>query len=206
MLVEYIRYQIAEDRRGEFEAAYRQAQAALAASPHCLAYELACCLQEPNVYTFRIEWDSFDGHLRGFRPSSESRAFFQAVRRFAADIEEVRYYAVTDVRSDQRGDGCCRQGRAGSVEHRQHKGFNNQAENSHRPMRQWERVRQWRAWSQAAQAARRCVARGYGPAIRRTCFGMCVERRSQDSDALAGGLGPGERPGASRGLLPGQGR
>jgi len=39
MIVEYIRYSIAEADRATFETAYQRAQAALTRSPHCLAYE-----------------------------------------------------------------------------------------------------------------------------------------------------------------------
>ena len=41
MIVEYIRYRIAEDRRPAFERAYQEAGEALSASPHCRAYELS---------------------------------------------------------------------------------------------------------------------------------------------------------------------
>ena len=102
MVVEYIRYKIAEDRQHEFEAAYGRAQQALAASLHCLAYELARCIQEPAAYTLRIEWDSLDGHRQGFRRSPEFCAFLHEVRPFVADIEEMRHYEVTSVRGDQR--------------------------------------------------------------------------------------------------------
>ena len=40
MIVEYVRYSIPADRREAFEGGYGEAQAALAASPHCLGYEL----------------------------------------------------------------------------------------------------------------------------------------------------------------------
>ncbi len=38
MIVEVIRYQIAEGQEAAFEDAYRQAQKYLADSPHCLGY------------------------------------------------------------------------------------------------------------------------------------------------------------------------
>ena len=101
MIVEYIRYTIAEDRRGAFEDAYRRAQWALSVSPHCLTYELARCVEEPAAYTLRIEWDSLDGHLQGFRRSPEFRAFFQEVRPFVDAIEEMRHYEVTSIRGEQ---------------------------------------------------------------------------------------------------------
>ena len=43
MVVEYIRYNVADEQGNAFESAYEQAASALIASPHCLRYELARC-------------------------------------------------------------------------------------------------------------------------------------------------------------------
>ena len=97
MIVEYIRYQIPQARRNEFEDAYRRAQAALTASPHCLGYELSRCVEDPTSYILRIEWDSLDGHLQGFRQSADFRTFFQAVRPYVGAIAEMCHYEITGV-------------------------------------------------------------------------------------------------------------
>jgi quinol monooxygenase YgiN len=97
MIIEYVRYTIAEDQRDLFEGSYGRASEALAASPHCLSYELARCTEDPSQYVLRIEWDSLDGHLEGFRRSPEFRAFFAAVRPFVSDIAEMRHYERTAV-------------------------------------------------------------------------------------------------------------
>ena len=81
------------------EAAYAEAQAALEASPHCLDYELARGHEEPERYILRIAWKSLEGHIEGFRKSSEFRTFLAAVRPFIPDIEEMKHYTVTDVKS-----------------------------------------------------------------------------------------------------------
>ena len=98
MIVEYVRYSIPADRREAFEGGYGEAQAALAASPHCLGYELARCAEDPTQYILRIEWDSAEGHMQGFRRSPEFRSFFAAVRPFVNDIAEMRHYERTAVR------------------------------------------------------------------------------------------------------------
>ena len=97
MVVEYIRYQIPEERHNAFEGAYRSAQVALAASPHCRSYELSRCVEDPTSYVLRIEWDSLDGHLQGFRRSPDFRTFFQAVQPYVNAIAEMRHYEVTGV-------------------------------------------------------------------------------------------------------------
>jgi quinol monooxygenase YgiN len=94
MIVEYIRYQIPEDEARSFEDAYGSAAASLEASPHCERYEVARCTEEPTAYTVRIEWDSAEGHMQGFRGSPEFRSFFAAVRPYLDRIEEMRHYDV----------------------------------------------------------------------------------------------------------------
>jgi quinol monooxygenase YgiN len=103
MIVEYIRYEV-EDAAALTQA-YEEARRTLDASPHCLAYELSRCSEEPTWLMLRIEWDSLEGHMQGFRKSPEFSAFFQAVRPFLGQIREMRHYEVTSVtsRKSQRG-------------------------------------------------------------------------------------------------------
>ena len=97
MIVEYIRYEIAEERAPEFEAAYTRAAASLDASPHCLAYELSRGVEAPASYILRIEWDSVEGHMQGFRRGPDFPAFLAAIRPYVGEIAEMRHYAPTTV-------------------------------------------------------------------------------------------------------------
>jgi quinol monooxygenase YgiN len=92
MVVEYIRYSIPSQDAEAFEADYAQAGRSLAASPHCNGYELSRCLDDPDCYMLRIEWDSVDGHMRGFRQSDEFRQFFAAIKPYVSHILEMRHY------------------------------------------------------------------------------------------------------------------
>ena len=94
MIVEYIRYRVPEQSSLTFEDAYRRAGSSLEASPHCQRYEVAGCTEEPGVYIVRIEWDSAEGHLSGFRTSPEFRSFFAVVRPYVDHIEEMHHYDV----------------------------------------------------------------------------------------------------------------
>lgn len=104
MIVEYIRYVIKnhptdshEETFTSFEMAYLEAAKSLDATPHCLAYELTRCVEEPWRYTLRIEWDSIEGHLQGFRRSSAFGPFFAAIKGYVGEIEEMRHYLVTGI-------------------------------------------------------------------------------------------------------------
>jgi quinol monooxygenase YgiN len=95
MIVEYIRYEITDPE--SFLRGYEAARVALDTSPHCLSYELSRCTEEPTSFILRIEWDSAEGHLQGFRKSPEFAAFLGAVRPFIENIKEMRHYAVTPI-------------------------------------------------------------------------------------------------------------
>ena len=95
MIVEYLRYDVADPVA--FSQAYEAASESLDASPHCLAYELSRCTEDPKVFILRIEWDSAEGHLQGFRKSPEFTPFFRAVQPFLRQILEMRHYEITSV-------------------------------------------------------------------------------------------------------------
>ena len=97
MIVEYIRYKISKEGQGEFERAYANSSGPLNASKHCHGYELSHCVEEPELYTLRIEWDSLDGHIQGFRNSPEFREFFRYVQPFINEIQEMHHYELTRV-------------------------------------------------------------------------------------------------------------
>lgn len=87
MVVEYIRSRLADEARGaELEAAYAEAAKSLDASEHCLRYELARGVEEPQRYILRIEWDSREGHVPGFRASPAFRQFLGAAGPFIGAI------------------------------------------------------------------------------------------------------------------------
>lgn len=97
MTIEYIRYRIPADQADAFLAAYQEASAFLDRSEHCLGYELARGLEEPENWILRIEWDSLEGHEQGFRKSADFRKFFVLVRPFFDAIEEMKHYEVSTV-------------------------------------------------------------------------------------------------------------
>lgn len=97
MILEYIRYTIPEAQAAGFESSYAEAGKSLAASAHCLGFELSRCLDDPTSYILRIEWDSVEGHMQGFRSSPEFRTFFAAIKPHVNQITEMRHYRQTSV-------------------------------------------------------------------------------------------------------------
>lgn len=94
MIVEYIRYRIPVEQSAEFAAAYARGATVLDADEHCLNYEIAQGVEEPENWVVRITWDSLEGHEQGFRNAPHFREFFAAVRPYFAAIQEMKHYRV----------------------------------------------------------------------------------------------------------------
>ncbi len=94
MIVEYIRYKIAEEKQDKFLTAYQKAYEQLDASPYCLGYELSHCEEDKDNFILRIEWTSTHDHLNGFRKSADFGPFLNHVRPFYNDIVEMNHYEV----------------------------------------------------------------------------------------------------------------
>lgn len=104
MIVEYVRYRIADAaRRGEFEDSYAAASKQLDLAPQCLGYELSRGVEEPERYILRIEWTSVEEHEQGFRRGPHFPPFLATIRPYIGDIEEMKHYEQTTVTSATEG-------------------------------------------------------------------------------------------------------
>ena len=99
MVVEYIRYALTSHSGEELVEAYREAARHLEAAPEALGWELARCTEDPTQFILRIEWDSAEGHLEGFRKGAHFPPFLAAIRPFIGEIAEMRHYQPTGVAS-----------------------------------------------------------------------------------------------------------
>ncbi len=99
MLLEYIRYKISGEHAQLFVDAYALAATELDKSAHCIGYDLSRCSEDQESFILRIQWDSLDGHINGFRKSAGFGPFFAAIKPFFNNIEEMQHYELTKVRS-----------------------------------------------------------------------------------------------------------
>jgi quinol monooxygenase YgiN len=92
MVIEYIRYRIADEQTGAFVEAIKKASEIVKADPNYVHVELGQGEEEPNNFVWRIEWSSTEGHLNGFRKSAAFPAFFELVKPFFTQIQEMKHY------------------------------------------------------------------------------------------------------------------
>jgi hypothetical protein len=95
MIVEYIRYELTKHDASDLIEAYKAASEQLRAAPECIGYELTRCEEQPNAMILRIEWNSTEAHLQGFRRGPHFPPFLDAIRPFIGEIAEMRHYAST---------------------------------------------------------------------------------------------------------------
>lgn len=90
---------ILDVRSGEseaFEAAFREAQAILAASPGYGRHELRRCLEAADRYLLLVWWDSLESHTEGFRRSPGYARWKQALHRFYDPFPVVEHYVPVE--------------------------------------------------------------------------------------------------------------
>lgn len=95
---EIIRYKVSPEMHAAFEKAYSEAGAYLKQSAFCLGYQLLHGDEEPDNYIVIINWTSKDDHLNKFRNSLEFKSFFQLVRPYYNNIQEMKHYLTSDTR------------------------------------------------------------------------------------------------------------
>lgn len=96
--IEIIRYKIESANTSSFEKAYADAGKLLQSSPQCQGYQLIRGVDEPGKYIVIIHWTSKEEHLQGFRKSQVFQSFFNLVKPFYSNIEEMKHYEGTGTR------------------------------------------------------------------------------------------------------------
>lgn len=92
--VEIIRYTISADQHANFEEAYKEAGKLLQESTFCLGYRVIHGKEEPDHYIVIIDWISTEDHMLGFRQSAQFMPFFNLVKSFYNNIEEMKHYKI----------------------------------------------------------------------------------------------------------------
>jgi heme-degrading monooxygenase HmoA len=88
---------ILDVRAGEaaaFEAAFREAQRIIAASPGYRRHELRRCLEAADRYLLLVWWDSLESHTEGFRKSPAYQRWRELLHRFYDPFPTVAHYST----------------------------------------------------------------------------------------------------------------
>jgi len=80
----------------QFEAAFREAQAIIAAMPGYVSHELQRCLERPNEYVLLVRWQTLEAHEVGFRGSAQYAEWKRLLHHFYDPFPVVKHYRAVE--------------------------------------------------------------------------------------------------------------
>jgi len=92
MIIEAVVLNIREGQAGDFEEAFEDAKAIVAASPGFEGLRLARCHETSNRYLMLIGWASLEDHLVGFRESDAFGEWSRRLHHFYEPFPLVEHY------------------------------------------------------------------------------------------------------------------
>jgi heme-degrading monooxygenase HmoA len=76
----------------DFEAAFAEARAVIAASPGFRRLTLSRCLERPGTYLLLVEWDRLEDHTEGFRGSAGYQRWRDLLHAFYDPFPTVEHF------------------------------------------------------------------------------------------------------------------
>jgi heme-degrading monooxygenase HmoA len=92
VILEHAMLTVDAGRRGEFEAAFAEAQALIAGSPGFRGLRLSRCLERDTGYLLLVEWDRVEDHTDGFRGSAAYQDWKALLHSFYDPFPVVEHF------------------------------------------------------------------------------------------------------------------
>ena len=93
MITEHAELPVIPGRETEFEAAFDEAKALIAASPGFGGLTLSRGIERPSVYLLLVQWDSVEAHEVGFRGSPAYEEWRALLHYFYDPFPAVEHFA-----------------------------------------------------------------------------------------------------------------
>ena len=91
-VLEHALLDVVPGREGDFERAFGEATALLAATPGFRGLRLERCLERPAQYLLLVEWDRVEDHTEGFRGSDRYERWRALLHHFYDPFPLVEHY------------------------------------------------------------------------------------------------------------------
>lgn len=92
MILEAAPLQVKPGQEAAFEAAFREAQAIIAAMRGYRSHELQRCIERAGHYLLLVRWDSVEAHEVGFRKSPQYQEWKRLLHHFYDPFPTVLHY------------------------------------------------------------------------------------------------------------------
>jgi heme-degrading monooxygenase HmoA len=76
----------------QFEVAFTQASAIIAASPGYIAHQLHRCIENTDQYLLLVSWEKLEDHTVGFRGSPQYQEWRRLLHHFYDPFPTVEHY------------------------------------------------------------------------------------------------------------------
>jgi len=94
MILEQAVLQVIAGHEAAFEAAMREAQVLIAATPGFVRLELRDCLERPGKYLLLVWWRQLENHTIDFRQSARYQQWRALLHHFYDPFPVVEHYAA----------------------------------------------------------------------------------------------------------------
>ncbi|MCW5624820.1 MAG: antibiotic biosynthesis monooxygenase [Burkholderiales bacterium] len=92
MILEVAVLNVRSGGQSAFEAAFREAQAIIAAMPGYRSHELRRCIEAESRYLLLVQWETLEDHTVGFRESPEYQRWKRLLHHFYDPFPVVEHY------------------------------------------------------------------------------------------------------------------
>ena len=92
MILEHAPLDVLPGREEEFEVAFAEARAIIAAMPGFVSLRLSRCIERPHRYLLLVEWERLEDHTAGFRGSARYQEWRALLHHFYEPFPLVEHY------------------------------------------------------------------------------------------------------------------
>jgi heme-degrading monooxygenase HmoA len=94
LITEQATLDVKPGREAEFEAAFAEAKAIIAAMPGFESLQLHRCIERPSRYLLLVGWERLEDHTEGFRKSPEYEEWRRLLHHFYEPFPTVEHYSL----------------------------------------------------------------------------------------------------------------
>ena len=93
MILEAAILNVKPGQSAQFESAFREASAIIAASPGYVEHQLQRCLEVADKYLLLVRWETLEDHTQGFRGSAAYAEWRCLLHHFYEPFPTVEHFA-----------------------------------------------------------------------------------------------------------------
>jgi heme-degrading monooxygenase HmoA len=97
VILEHALLSVRSGEEADFESAFGEAKAIIAAMPGFGRLALSRCMERSNVYLLLVEWERLEDHTEGFRGSPDYERWRALLHRFYDPFPTVEHFRAVQV-------------------------------------------------------------------------------------------------------------